>query len=71
MTDMIRDQELKDHKTKDVMTKLLSFEEIYEIKVEMEQQEKIKQSAYDGKSNAPQDILLSTSNKGLTPRQRK
>jgi hypothetical protein len=31
-----KDEELKLHRRKDIMTKLLSFDEIYELKLEME-----------------------------------
>ena len=42
MRDFEKDEEIKEHKRKDIMTKLLSFDEIYEMKLEMEQFEKMK-----------------------------
>lgn len=49
------------------MTKLLTFEEIYEMKIEIEQAEKNRQIAFDGKS--PSNAILSTSNKGNLQRR--
>jgi hypothetical protein len=48
------------------MTKLLTFEEIYEMKIEMEQAEKNKQTEFDGKS--PSNAILTASNKGTLQR---
>lgn len=62
-------EEAQRREKRERMAKVLpTFEEIYNMKVEAELQEKAKQSAYDGKSIGD---ILSASNKGLTPRRAK
>lgn len=47
--------------------RLQTFDEIYEMKLQAEQQEKAKQSVFDGKS---QTGLMSATSKGMTPKRR-
>lgn len=59
--DFLRDEEAKEAKRQEAARKLVYFDEIYQSKLEKEQQEKARQSVYEIKSHNP---LISASNKG-------
>lgn len=63
--DFLRDEEAKEAKRKEAARRLVYFDEIYQSKLEKEQQEKARQSVYETKSHNP---LISASNKdGQSP----